>query len=284
MLPGRLLRCGDLALFEAGQGAPVLLVHSINAAASAAEWQPTIDSLAATRRVFAIDLPGYGHSLRSERDYTPRLMTDALHRAQAEIGRLCGPGAAPLDAVALSLGCEFLARAASEQPQHWGRLALVSPTGLMGTKARRGPPLSVRGSPALHRLLSRGPWAQALFDALTRPAVVRYFLRRTVGGPAIDAALAQAAIDSSRAPGARHAPLAFLSGMLFSADITTVYEALTQPVWVAHGVRGDFTDYRGLAAFSGRPNWQVQVFDSGALPQFDQAPAFHAGLQAFLDA
>ena len=37
----------------------------------------------------------------------------------------------------------------------------------------------------------------------------------------------------------------FIAGCLFSRDIQTVYERLTPPVWLSHGVRGDFTDYRG---------------------------------------
>jgi hypothetical protein len=34
----------------------------------------------------------------------------------------------------------------------------------------------------------------------------------------------------------------FLSGFLFSADALELYEGLPQLVWIAHSVRGDFTD------------------------------------------
>jgi hypothetical protein len=37
------------------------------------------------------------------------------------------------------------------------------------------------------------------------------------------------------------------SEFLFSADINRVYDALDLPVWLAHGVRGDFTDYSGTS-------------------------------------
>jgi NAD(P)-dependent dehydrogenase (short-subunit alcohol dehydrogenase family) len=60
---------GRLALYEAGSGAPVLLIHSINAAASAYEVRPLFERLSATHRVFAIDLPGYGGSQQGERHY-----------------------------------------------------------------------------------------------------------------------------------------------------------------------------------------------------------------------
>ena len=60
--------------------------------------------------------------------------------------------------------------------------------------------------------------------------------------------------------------------------VTNVYDALAQPVWVAHGARGDFTDYRGLAAFAGKPNWQVSPLQTGALPHFEPASGY---LEAF---
>ena len=270
-----------ISCYVAGQGAPLLLVHTVNAAASAAEVRPLFDHYRATRTVFALDLPGYGHSDRSERGYTPRLMTDALHATAAQIRQRCG-GSAPLDAIAASLGCEFLARAAVEQPPHWGRLGLVSPTGFQGRKSRRKVPGSTAGMGWLHRVLTVPLWSQALFDGLTRPAVVRYFLQRTWGSKTIDERLWAYCVQTAAQPGARHAPLDFLSGNLFSDDIHTVYEAITQPAWASHGVRGDFTDYRQIGIVSGRPNWHLDVFQSGALPYFEVPTAFMARCDRFL--
>jgi len=83
-------------------------------------------------------------------------------------------------------------------------------------------------------------------------------------------------------PGARSAPLHFLSGGLFSADIHTVYEAITSPVWVSHGIRGDFRDFRGLDIVKDRPNWSVTVFETGAMPYFEQPERFCAAFDDFL--
>jgi pimeloyl-ACP methyl ester carboxylesterase len=273
---------GELVAWVAGQGPALVLVHSVNAAASAAEVRPLFQRYRATRTVFALDLPGFGASERSSRAYTPRLMTDALHALLPVVQARCGP--APVDALAVSLGCEFLARAAAEAPQAFGRLALVSPTGFAGGRSRRGAPGSTYAMPGLLRAL-RGPgWGGAVFRGLTRPGVIRYFLRRTWGAREIDERLWADDVQLAREPGAEHAPLHFLSGFLFSADIRNVYDALPQPVWVAHGVRGDFTDYRGLAQAQAQAGgrWQVQVFDTGALPYFEQPAAFCAALDAFL--
>ena len=279
-LPGERFEFDGISVYTAGRGAPLLLVHSVNAAASAAEVRPLYDHWRASRTVFAIDLPGYGRSQRSDRAYTPRLMTDALHAAAAQIRRRCID--APLDALAVSLGCEFLARAAAEQPAHWGRLALVSPTGFNGTRAWRRAPGSTRAVPGMLKLLCQPLWAQALFNGLTKPGVVRYFLKRTWGGPVINEAMWRDAVAVARAPGARFAPLHFLSGGLFSADIHDVYDAVRSPVWASHGVRGDFTDYRGMAQVPACARWQRTVYQTGALPYFEVPEAFNADFERLL--
>ena len=92
---------GRRSAYGVGGGAPLLLLHSINASASAAEVRPLHEHYRATRTVFLIDLPGYGFSERSDRDYTPRLMTDALHAMVGQIWSRCGP--VPVDALAVSL-------------------------------------------------------------------------------------------------------------------------------------------------------------------------------------
>lgn len=271
-----------LSAYIAGQGPPLLLVHSINAAASAAEVRPLHEHYRATRTVISIDLPGYGFSDRSDRDYTPRLMTDAIHAVTEQIHARCGPQ--PIDALAASLSCEFLARAAAEAPGHFRSLSLVSPTGFRGLRSWRGAPGSTRGKPWLYRAL-RGPssaWGGAIFRVLTKPGVIRYFLRRTWGSNAIDETLWAYDVLTARVAGAEHAPLHFLAANLFSADIHTIYEQLDMPVWMSHGVRGDFTDYRGQVIVENRTNWQFTVFPTGALPYFEVSQAFFDSFDRFL--
>ena len=258
----------------------MLLVHSVNAAASAAEVQPVFDFLRQHRTVYAIDLPGFGHSERADRLYTPRVMTDALADLVQAIR--AQHGQAPIDAMAVSLSCEFLARAAAEQPDHFRTLTLVSPTGMSGLRARQAAAGSTYGQRWLLAALKGPGWGGLLFQGLTRPGVIRYFLNKTWGAPDIDEAMYRYAVWTARQPGAQHAPLSFLSAHLFSADITTIYEQLTQPVWMSHGVRGDFVDYRGKQRFAGRAHWRFSVYESGALPYFEHPQAFAQTMLAFL--
>lgn len=269
-----------VAVHATGDAGPaLLLIHSINAAASAAEVEPLRIRYGATHRVYCIDLPGFGESDRSDRVYSARLMTDAILSAAHQIYATVGQ---PIDALAVSLSCEFLARAASESPSIFRSIALVSPTAFTGTKTLRGPVGATRGKTWLYKLL-RGPgWGAVLYRQLTRPAVIRYFLERTWGSKKIDEELWRADIVMSRYPGAHFAPLYFLSALLFSADIHNVYDSIRMPVWVSHGQRGDFVDYRQLPAFAERNEWSVTVFNTGALVYFEELGAFADEYDRFL--
>jgi pimeloyl-ACP methyl ester carboxylesterase len=276
-------RAGRLGCYRAGPeggGVPLVLVHSVNAAASAFEVRPVYEHYAPSRPVYALDLPGFGLSERSDRRYTPRSMTDAVLALVREVRRR--HAGARVDALALSLSCEFLARAAVEEPEAWRSLALVSPTGFAGKRRPPGPPGSTRAVPGLHALLSFPAWRGVLFGLLTRPRVIRYFLQRTWGRREIDEALWAYDVRTARAPGAEHAPLYFVAGHLFSRDVTRLYDALEPPVWMSHGVRGDFVDYQGAGAMRARPNWSFTVFETGALPHFEVGAAFYAAYDAFL--
>jgi pimeloyl-ACP methyl ester carboxylesterase len=256
-----------VAGYRAGNGPPMLLVHSVNAAASAAEVRPLFEHYAGTHTVFAIDLPGFGLSDRSPRDYVPRLMTDAVVDALTAIE--AHVGAQPVQVLGLSLSCEFVARVALEVPQRVRSLALVSPTGMASGPSRRGRTGHHLGRPWLLRAFRAIGSGRPVYRGLTRPGVIRYFLRRTWGAKDIDEALWRYDVLTARAPGAEHAPLHFVSGYLFSADIEDVYDRLAMPVWMCHGVRGDFTNYRKAERLVLRPNWRIAVFPTGALPHFE---------------
>lgn len=276
-------RAGRLSVYVGGprRAAPLLLVHSINAAASAYEVKPVYERMAATRRVYAPDLPGFGFSDRSRRDYTIRLYTDAVHDALDLIAAEHGDAA--VDVLAVSLASEFAARAATETPQRFRSLALVTPTGFARPEPPyRGPAEASREIPGLLGAVSVPLWSGALFSVLTSRTSIRYFLRRTYGSDAVDEGLVEYAYLTAHQPGAKHAPLAFLSGRLFARDIRNVYEQLRLPVWVPHATRGDFRNFSGAAWARARANWRFQSMPTGALPHFEQTDAFVAAFEAFL--
>jgi pimeloyl-ACP methyl ester carboxylesterase len=259
---------------------PLLLLHSINASGSAYEVRPLFEHYRQQRPVYAPDLPGFGFSERSDRPYLPRLMTDSVHAMVAEIQRL--HGGAPIDVIGVSLSSEYVARAAQETPQCFRSVGLVSPTGFNRGAPFNGLPGSTRGIAWLRQLFFNPRWSDGLYRWLTKREVIRYFLRKTWGSKQIDDGLLDYDLLTTRQPGAKFAPYWFVSAYLFSADITRVYQSLTVPVWMVHGVRGDFVDYRHKSAYAGLPNWTFDVMPTGALPYFERCDEFAALYDAFL--
>jgi len=274
-------KAGRVSYYVAGEGSPMLLVHSINAAGSAYEIRPIFEEMVRKHRVYAPDLPGFGFSDRADRRYTPRLMTDAIHDMLGVIEEQ--NSGAHVDALALSLSSEFLARAAVESPNQLRTLALITPTGFSNRSAHFGRKRESREIPGLHAFLSFPLWGDALFSALTSKAVIRYFLRKTFGSDDYDKGLLNYDYLTTHQPGAKNAPLAFVSGRLFSPDALDIYGEVKLPVWMTTASKGDFANFSDPSWAKGQPNWTVQPFDTGALPQFEQPAAFCDDYRAFLE-
>ena len=259
---------------------PLLLVHSVNAAGSSAEVRPIVEHYVGRRPVIALDLPGFGQSERGALDYSPAMMKDAILRAARHVqGFGFGPA---LDVMAVSLACEFTALAALERPQWFRSVALVSPTGLESTRPAAYVASRTAEKRWLRGLLETPLWSQALYRALTSRALIGYFLRRTWGSIAIDKQLLEYDLVSACQPGARHAPLAFLSGALFTPGIAKVYSRMQQPVWIAHGERGEFSRFDGLPRLRAADKWVIDVFGTGALPYFEVPSLFASRYDSFL--
>jgi len=239
---------------------PVLLVHSVNAAASSYEMGPLFQRLEHDRQVAAMDLPGFGHSDRPDVAYTPELLAGAIASVLGEFDR-------PVHVVALSLGSELAARAALIRPDRVRSLTFISPTG-MGRKSRvDDPEASVFDS-----FLKAPVLGQAIFDLLVTEPSIRYFLDKSFAGE-VDPGLAVYSGLTSRLPGARHAPLAFIRGRLFTADaVSRVYEPLLVPSLVIYDEDPytDFADLPGFTAGGDGIRQAERIPGTCGLPHFDR--------------
>lgn len=266
---------------ESGEGHPLLLIHSVNAGASAYEMRPLFDFYRGRRPVYAIDLPGFGFSERGDRAYSAALyataLLDLLHQINAEQKN----GA---DLVALSLGCEFAARAAIARPDLIRSLALISPSGLSGraeeNRTQRAGATSTGRT--LRSLFAVPLWSQAFYDALASRASLRYFLQRSFDGE-VDPGLLDYAWATTHQPGARFAPLYFISGQLFTPNaVETLYARVTQPVLVIYD-RDGFVSFDALPSLLGQhANWQARrVTPTLGLPQFERLGDTTRALRSF---
>lgn len=273
-------RSGELTFYMDRQaaGRPLVLLHSINAAGSSYEMRPLFEHFRHTRPVFALDLPGFGFSERSDRTYSPRLYADAiLDFIETEIGE-------PVDVVALSLSSEFAARAALAQPDRFHSLAMISPSGLTAREESRGSQKASanRISGQIYRLLAFPLWAQAFYDLVATRASIQYFLQQSFVGP-VDPGLEEYSYATAHQGGARYAPLYFVSGRLFTRDVCSgVYEQLKLPVRVIYD-RDAFVRFDLLPYLLGHhPNWSaVRIIPSNGLPQFERPDETVAALEDF---
>ena len=274
---------GEISYYadEHGEGRPLLLVHSVNAGASAYEMRPLFDYYSGQRPVYALDLPGFGFSARGDRAYSAELFTVALLDLLREIDAERHGGA---DVIALSLGCEFAARAAIHEPALIHSLAFISPTGLSERANMDGDqPTGIANSSRMLRGLFAFPlWSQAFYDGLVSRPSLRYFLQRSFDGE-VDPGLLEYAWATTHQPGARFAPLFFISGQLFTRNaVATLYNRITQPTLVIYDQDG-FVTFDALPSLLGKhDNWQAKrVAPTRGLPQFERLGDTTRALRTF---
>ncbi len=251
---------------QAQTGRPLVLIHSVNAAASSYEMKPIFLHYRGQRPVFALDLPGFGFSARSNRVYSPGLYETALlDFLKTQVGE-------PADGLALSLGSEFAARAALAEPDLFHSLVMISPTGFSFRSERGSQKASQTGlSDLIHPLFAFPLWARAFYDLIATRLSIQYFLQQSFVGT-VPTGLVEYAYATAHQPGAEFAPLYFISGKLFTPGIRgSVYERLQVPTLVLYD-RDAFTSFEMLPDLLTRnPNWQaVRLVPSLGLPQFER--------------
>jgi pimeloyl-ACP methyl ester carboxylesterase len=274
---------GDLGrvsayLDEGSEGRPLVLVHSVNAAASALEMKPLFEMYRQNRPVYALDLPGYGFSERRAREYTPEFFASALVDF---LGQVAGE---PADVIALSLGSEFSARAAHKAPEQFRSLAMISPSGFTDrSRGRATEQAGQRGAgQSLYNLLANPLWAQALYDLIVSRKSLRFYLGKSFVGE-VPAELVEYGYATSHQSGAMNVPLYFLSGQLFTQGaLQELYGELSVPSLILYDedfyvnfdrlpellVKNELVKAVRIAPTLGLPHWEQPEETKAALDTF----------------
>ncbi len=266
-------RAGRLAYYrdESGSGRPLVLIHSLNAAPSVFEMKPLFEHYRGRRPVFALDLPGFGHSERGERAYSPELYAGAIEDLMQD----AVTGAA--DFVALSLGAELIARIALERPEFVHSLVMISPTGFSHAALP-----GERTSRRVRRVLVLPGLGELLFALVTSRPSLRFFLDRSFEG-SVPEAMIEYAHASAHQPGAKYAPFSFLSGQIFTRHaFDRLYTELQHPTLVLY-------DQDPNVSFERLPEWleggaqrrALRIAPTRGLPHWDQPEATFAALDGF---
>jgi len=273
-------RAGRLSYYmdDSGKGIPLVLLHSINAAASAYEVKPLFEHFQGKRPVFALDLPGYGFSERSERLYSPYLYQNAITEfLQEVVGK-------PADIIALSLSCEFSALTGAHHPELFRSLTMISPTGFTPTRidkiTERAKRRGARNT--LYAGLAVPVWNRPLFDLVSSRPSLQFFLNKSFEG-LVPERMVDYAYHTAHQPGAPFAPTYFLSGKLFTPAVReTVYNVLNFPVLVLYD-RDPYTHFEMLPmTVQEKDNWQgVRISPTKGLPHWEQPEKTVSVLQTF---
>ncbi|MFN2303313.1 MAG: alpha/beta fold hydrolase, partial [Anaerolineales bacterium] len=252
---------------ESGKGKPLVLLHSINAASSSFEIKPIFERFRKQRPVYALDLPGFGFSERSERLYCPELYQNAIVSFLKEVvGK-------PADVIGLSLSCEFAARVAQNNPEAIRSLIMISPTGFNPPRMDRfSESVEQRGiKSAMYAILAVPLWNRPLFDLITSRPSIQFFLSKSFEG-SVPERFVDYAYYTAHQPGAAFAPTYFLSGKMFSSTIRkSIYSALELPVLVIYD-HDPYTNFEMLPiTLRERDNWQAErISPTKGMPHWEQ--------------
>ncbi|HEY7293862.1 MAG TPA: alpha/beta fold hydrolase [Dehalococcoidia bacterium] len=253
----------------AGAGPPLVLVHGVGG--SLISYQRNIRQLAAVARVYALDLPGHGHSPAPDAEYRAE---DGGAFLRAFIAEVCGE---PATLVGLSAGGLMCALAAVEQPALVTRLVLVSSAGFGRAVSW---PLRMLTLPLVDRFVETPTQEQ-----------VRSALERQVYDPAtITTELVEAVYDVWRQPGNRRAFLRSLRSNISLLGVRRwrrhlrAASRLAMPVLIVWG-RDDKTipvrhAYRAVKRVAGA---RLHIFERcGHMPPFERAAEFNQLVVEFL--
>jgi len=249
-----------------GHGRPVVLLHSINAVASAHEMRPLARAFLRDRDrpVYALEWLGFGHSDRPEIEYTPDVLEDQLEHWLERVIRPAG-GA---DVIGLSLGATYAAEVARRRPDLVRSLVAIEPAGLGDEPAEIG-----RG---WARLLFTLPGVQrAFYDRLTTPEALSRFARQNLFTPefGVPDEYVNFAVETARIEGAANALDDFLGGRMSVDEALETFRRLRQPLLVIHGTVENrrMENYTALPELGDRPNVSVVSLPTGSMPHWERA-------------
>jgi len=256
-----------------GSGPAILLIHGIHPAAWSYEWHDNADDLARGNTVYTIDLLGFGRSDRPAIRYSARLyislISDFVHQVVAE----------PCVLVATSLSGAYAIVLGARDPERFPAIALVAPTGLVHLDKPGGV-----GSEASRLAVETPIVGTAMFNGLVSRRSIRSWLERTyVDDTIVTDDLVDIYYWAAHQRGARHAPAAFLSGLL-NIDVRQALRRLAQPtllVWGENGTAAPLEEFRAFRAV--KSDLELSVLTSaGDLPHDERPDDFNVILSTWL--
>ncbi len=255
---------------------PVMLLHGINAAASSYEMRRIFEPLAGGYAVHALDLLGFGQSDRPPLEYDAELYVRLIGDFAREV---IGSGRG-IVMIASSLTGAFAIEAVARQPELFGKIVLIEPTGIRALAQPPTPPQY-----ALYGLLRSSVIGDSIFNALTSKPGLSSFLKRDVytNPEEVTAEMVAEYHTTAHQEGGKYAPASFIGGRLNLA-IADSFTSLKLPILITWGREATITPVWQLEDFlDANPRAEGRIIaHSGLLPHDEQAEQWLAIVGDFL--
>ena len=258
-----------------GQGPPILLVHSLHAAAWSYEWRANADALARYHTVYTIDLLGFGRSDRPPIRYTSRLYLTLLGDFQARVVGV------PCTLVGSGLTAAYAIVLGARDPGRFPSLVLIEPVGLL----RLNDDSAAAGDSVSRVAIGTPVFGTAVFNTLVSDRSIRQYLEEVYAdNKLVTDELVHTYYEAAHQPGAKYAPAALMGGQL-NVDVRTSLRRLAQPALLVWGEQATVTpveEVRGFATV--KPDFEVALLHpAGDLPHNERAEEFNQLVLDFLE-
>ena len=257
-----------LALDDVGTGEPLVLIHGI--ATDRSIWDLVTPALARTRRVVALDVPGFGGSEPVGDDF------DLSGVAERIVEGLAGEGVPrEFDLVGHSLGGGIAIVLAATHPEQVRRLVLVAPAGLRPFPA----PISNLLAASADAVLAARRGAAPLTDTWWGR---RLLLALTAADPAELAPTVARQLVEASAAAKRTAPAL---ATITSADLRLTLARTRMPLGVIWGEADRTVPVRALDdLLEARPDAiATRIADAGHVPMVERPDEFTAALRSLIE-
>ncbi|MDY0125972.1 MAG: alpha/beta hydrolase [Anaerolineaceae bacterium] len=213
-----------------GDQTPLLLIHGLHLYAGLYDALSVFEAFRTARPVYAIDLPGFGGSEKTDRPYRPSMYQEAISDfIKNQIGKPC-------HVLTLGNASAFASMAEIDEPEWIRSMIMINPTGF---EMPHPPTLKRQGylETARDLLLSylKVPlWSLPIYDFLaSRARITTFYHKRFAYSAPSD--LIDLAYTSAHQAGAHFAPIVLLSGKLNVPEVREkYYEKLSVPVFVVY--------------------------------------------------
>lgn len=259
-----------LGMDEAGDGPSVVLLPSLSSISTRAEMRPLFERLAPLFRVTSVDWPGFGDLARARVDWSPQMLSAFLNWFLSGIVR------PPHAVVAAGHAATYALHQHTHYPATISRLVLIAPTW-------RGPlPTMMGGQRAwfarIRSALDNPVFGPLLYRVNVSRLVVARMAREHVyeNSDYLSADRMAAKLAVTRAQGARHGSVRFVSGALDRVDSRAAFLDLARradgAALVIYGEQTPPKSRAEMEALAELPNLRVARLARGKLSVHEEFP------------